>query len=327
MDATTENIEVQSNDTEQKPEPSMQDALFGKDAVPTVDEAEKTEAALPSDAEAPSDGSAEVVPEKEPQAEAGSEDDYTPPEGLSAKASERFQRLANENKQYKEFGTPEQLQSMRDDAQTLDVFRGKVAESQMSPEELEGVFEYTKALKSGDFQTVEKYLEAQVKQFQMLTGKRLNADPLAQYPDIAEKMNGLELDDDTALQMAQARFIHEQQQKLIQSQQAQALQSQQQEAYENQVREQAINDVVAMSNQWKTTDILWSERAPMIQEFIQNELQGVPPNQWTGMIKAYYTALTKQVTPPRSPSPLRPNNMGAGAGNQAPTNMGEALWS
>ena len=152
MDATTENIEVQSNDTEQKPEPSMQDALFGKDAVPTVDEAENSEA--------PSDGSAEVVPEKEPQAEAGSEDDYTPPEGLSAKASERFQRLANENKQYKEFGTPEQLQSMRDDAQTLDVFRGKVAESQMSPEELEGVFEYTKALKSGDVQTVEKYLEA-----------------------------------------------------------------------------------------------------------------------------------------------------------------------
>ena len=83
---------------EQTVEPSsMHDALFPEsesvDPAESVDEADKA-----------NEDDATGQPDPDAKEE---EDDHTPPDGLTPKASERFQRLANENKAYRELGTPE----------------------------------------------------------------------------------------------------------------------------------------------------------------------------------------------------------------------------
>lgn len=306
--------------TDQAVEPaSMHDALFpeGDGKIGAEDSDDKVEAEAP-DAKQDAD---------KPEPEADSEDEHTPPEGLTPKASERFQRLANENKAYREFGTPEQVQAMRTDVDTLNEFRSRIADSQMNQQELEGVFEYTKALKSGDFATVGKFLQEQVYQYEMLSGQRLNVDPLGAYPDLRERAGMME-DEGLLMEAARARYMQElqQRQQVAMQQQVQSVQAQ--EYQEQQARQQAVNDLSAWAADVSRTDILWAERAPKINEFIQNGLKDLLPNQWKPAVQAFYTALSQVQSAPmqRSPNALRPNNLGAASGNKTPTSMGEALW-
>lgn len=303
---------------EQTVEPSsMHDALFPEsesvDPAKSVDEADKA-----------NEDDATGQPDPDAKEE---EDDHTPPDGLTPKASERFQRLANENKAYRELGTPEQIQAMRADVDTLNEFRSRIIDSQMNQQELEGVFEYTKALKSGDFATVGKFLQEQVYQFEMLSGQRLNVDPLGAYPDLKQRADGME-DESVVFEAARGRYIHEMQQR----QQAQLQQQQQtiqMQEYQDQVaRQQAVDDLSAWAVDVARTDILWQERAPKINEFIQNGLKDLLPNQWKPAVQAFYTALSQAQNTPasRSPNALRPNNLGTASGNKAPANMHEAMW-
>ena len=303
---------------EQTVEPSsMHDALFPEsesvDPAESVDEADKA-----------NEDDATGQPDPDVKEE---EDDHTPPDGLTPKASERFQRLANENKAYRELGTPEQIQAMRADVDTLNEFRSRIIDSQMNQQELEGVFEYTKALKSGDFATVGKFLQEQVYQFEMLSGQRLNVDPLGAYPDLRERAGMME-DEGLLMEAARARYM----QDLQQRQQAQLQQQQQtiqmQEYQDKVARQQAVDDLSAWAVDVARTDILWQERAPKINEFIQNGLKDLLPNQWKPAVQAFYTALSQAQNTPasRSPNALRPNNLGTASGNKAPANMHEAMW-
>lgn len=307
---------------EQTVEPSsMHDALFpeGDDVkVGAEDSDDKVEAESP-DVKQDAD---------KPEPEADSEDEHTPPEGLTPKASERFQRLANENKAYREFGTPEQVQAMRTDVDTLNEFRSRIADSQMTQDELEGVFGYTKALKTGDFATVEKFLQEQVYQLQMLTGKRLNVDPLGAYPDLRERAGMME-DEGLLMEAARARYMQDLQQRQQVAMQQQAQSAQAQEYQEQQARQQAVNELSEWADKVSKTDIMWKERAPQINKFIVEGLNDLLPNQWKPAVEAFYTALSQVQSAPmqRSPNALRPNNLGAASGNKAPSTMSEALWS
>ena len=309
-EVATEAVEVPT-----EPE-SLEDALWSDDKVEGEQPAAETE-----------DDAGESAPEAEKTPEEP-EDEYAAPEGLSEKANVRFQKLANENKQYKSFGSVDQLQNMQADAQTLDTFRGRIADCGMQPTELDAVFEYTKAVKSGNWQTVERYLQDQLYQFQVLTGKRLNVDPLQAFPDLRGDVDDMTMSEQHALEIARARTLGNMQNQQQQAQAQQQQMLQQQQAQEQQVTDAALQQIEQLTLGWMASDVLWAERQPLLKNYLEKTLGNQPPHTWAAGLQAYYDALsTQSVNRTRSPNALRPNAMGAQSAGKEPASMADALWS
>lgn len=257
-----------------------------------------------------------------------SEDDYAPPDGLSEKANVRFQKLANENKQYKAFGSVEDVQNMQADVQTLNTFRERIADCGMLPNELESVFEYTKAVKRADWQTVERYLQDQLYQFQVLTGKRLNVDPLQAFPDLRSGVDEMAMSEQHALELARARTLGNLQSQQQQAQLAQQQAHQQQQMQEQQATESALQQVEQLTRHWMASDVLWAERQPLLRNYLEKTLGNQPPQTWAAGLQAYYDALNAQAANrARTPNALRPNAMGNQNAGKEPQSMADALWS
>ena len=256
------------------------------------------------------------------------EDEYAPPDGLSEKANVRFQKLASENKRYKALGSIEDVQNMQADVQTLNTFRERIADCGMLPNELESVFEYTKAVKRADWQTVERYLQDQLYQFQVLTGKRLNVDPLQAFPDLRSGVDEMTMSEQHALELARARTLGSIQNQQQQAQLAQQQVYQQQQMQEQQVTESALQQVEQLTREWMATDVLWAERQPLLKNYLEKTLGNQPPQTWAAGLQAYYDALNAQsVNRARTPNALRPNAMGSQSAGKEPQSMADALWS
>ena len=313
---------------EQSNEPAnMHDALFGDDAIAS----EIDDDMQPKPAEEATDGE-EVKPEvkadAEEKPEEAEDEDLTPPDGLSPKASERFQRLANGNKSYREFGTLEELQVMREEAQTLHVFRDRIMDSQMQPDELDKVFEYTKAVKTGNWDGAEKFLQEAAYQFAVLTGRKLNVDPLNAYPDLKESVDGMSLDEAHANEIAKNRYLADIQNQKQQTQASEQQYQHQQAAQFEAVRGQAIQQLTGLTQQWSSNDVMWPEREQQIASFISTELSNKSPAVWVEAVSAYYKALQTVPTQSRqrAPNSLRPTAMGSNNGGKAAQSMADALW-
>ena len=307
---TVENESVLESEQAQ----SMDDALWGGETDAVSENVETTDT---------QEADAEQIKQAADTEEVAEESD-APPEGLSPKASERFQKLANENRTYKEFGSPEELTLMREDARTLGAFRERVMDCGMQPDELDKVFMYTKAVKTGDWATAKRFLQEQAYQFAVMSGEELVADPLGAYPDLKQSVDGMTLDKEHAAEMARVRHMTEVNQR-NQAQLAQNNQVHQQLAHE---RESALQQVDAMASGWAKSDLLWAEREPLMGQYIENELVKLPAHMWAAGLQAFYSALQAQPQQQRArtPNPLRSNNMGTANAGAAPTSMADALW-
>lgn len=316
-EVVTEQVDTATESVVETSEPkTLEDALWSDETKLDVSDVEQT---------ASENKEAEPGPEKTIEEH---EDDYSPPDGLSEKANVRFQKLANENKRYKALGSIEDVQNMQADVQTLNTFRERIADCGMLPNELESVFEYTKAVKRADWQTVERYLQDQLYQFQVLTGKRLDVDPLQAFPDLRSGVDEMAMSEQHALELARARTLGNLQSQQQQAQLAQQQAYQQQQMQEQQVTESALQQVEQLTREWMATDVLWAERQPLLKNYLEKTLGNQPPQTWAAGLQAYYDALNAQsVNRARTPNALRPNAMGSQSAGKEPQSMADALWS
>ena len=136
----------QPSENPDEPE-TLQEAMFGGGG----EEQPEPEADAPQEPEPDKDGAAEKPDEKsEP-------DDLAEPDGLGEKASARFQALANEVKEYRaKDGDYQQM------AETVQEFQRLAQESCNNAEEVTDLFDYAKAVKTGDYDKVEQYLKQQI---------------------------------------------------------------------------------------------------------------------------------------------------------------------
>ncbi len=296
------------NQPSEKPdEPeTLQEAMFGGGG----EEPTEPEADAPQEPEQDKDGAAEKPDEKsEP-------DDLAEPEGLGEKASARFQALANEVKEYRaKEGDYQQM------AETVQEFQRLAQESCNNAEEVTDLFDYARAVKSGDYDKVEQYLKQQIVQFEAISGRSLTVDLLSQFPDLQQQAEEMTLDPKVAHELAQARWRQQQQQQSQQAQQAQWQAEQQRQAEFN----QAVQDVNELSMQYAKSDVLWPEFEPKVLAFAKNELSQMPPNQWKFALQTFYNGLKQAANPVRQKvQPLR-GGMPAG-GAAAPQSLEEAMF-
>lgn len=232
------------------------------------------------------------------------------PEGLSEKASERFRALANEAKALREEKAEWQQVS-----ESVRVFQESVRESFNDVQEVENLFAYGKAVKNGDWDTVEQILSEQVRQFEVMSGKRLSVDLVSKYDDLQQRLESFEMDEEQAREIAQARYLREMQQQAfneqrqLEQQQRQQLAAEQQQLEEERrreaIRNQAIADVNQLCAEYAKTDVFWPEREQRLAEFARSAVASLPPESWASTIKAFYDGIKNNTPTKGGAVPIR----------------------
>ena len=312
----------QQQQPETTPEPqSLEEAMFGAEpeAAEAAPEQEQPEAASAENTDA-ADKPAEDKPAAEQPTEPAQDADLTEPEGLGEKASARFRELAN---QVKEYRAKDAYYQQMDE--TVQEFQRLAQESCNNGEEVAQLFDYAKAVKTGDFDTVEAYLRRQIQQFEALSGRSLQADLLSAYPDLQQQIGEMGLDAEMARQVAAARWQQQQQQEMLKQQQARQQQELLQQQQWQETRNQAAQGINDFSAQMAKTDVMWPQIEPKLVEYAQTQLGSLPPEQWLPAIQAFYNGIKQTMAPVRQAvQPLRAS--AAAAARAEPQTLEDAMF-
>ena len=312
--------EQQQPESQSEPQ-SLEEAMFGAEpeAAEAAPEQEQPEAAPAENTEA-ADKPAEDKPAAEQPTEPAQDADLTEPEGLGEKASARFRELAN---QVKEYRAKDAYYQQMDE--TVQEFQRLAQESCNNGEEVAQLFDYAKAVKTGDFDTVEAYLRRQIQQFEALSGRSLQADLLSAYPDLQQQIGEMGLDAEMARQVAAARWQQQQQQEMLKQQQARQQQALLQQQQWQETRNQAAQGINDFSAQMAKTDLMWPQIEPKLVEYAQTQLGNLPPEQWLPAIQAFYNGIKQTMAPVRQAvQPLRAS--AAAAARAEPQTLEDAMF-
>jgi hypothetical protein len=251
------------------------------------------------------------------------DDDLKPLEGAKQSTQDRFQKitegykaatakvetLTQENQRYKE---------------SFDSLRQLGFADEEAANDLVEFSEYRSALASGDATKFTEIINAQLKQFQSLHGKpvQIGGSIISDHPDLQQKVDNLELDENTALEVARARNLQERINRDSQRQVQQTQSAQQSQ----QLIMSAVNEVEAMEASWRKNDPDFMAVLPELQESIAEIRTKMHPTQWPVAIEMQYKAIKKALAAAavnRQTTPLRGN--GHMSTSRQPTNMQEAV--
>ena len=183
--------------------------------------------------------------------------------------------------------------------------------------------EFRKTLHSGNLKGARDMLLSQVREISLQLGEAPQLDPLAQHQDLSEALQGQQIPQPLAYEIAQRRE-REQRDAQMRQQQATHHQSQQQAMQEQQ---QAFDKIDAISRQWETTDPDFKEIAPLLVGQVEQIVKTLPPNAWESAIRMQYTQLKEAASrwrqPPQAQTMLR--NSGNPAGKPVAANFTDAL--
>lgn len=262
-------------------------------------------------------------------APAVAEDPTKMPEGLGPKAQERFQTLANSNKELTAKVEHFETKIMP----AVQAMQETWTENQVQPEQFQQAMAVVGMMNRGDFAGAQAALMQQLQVLAAHTGQTLQVDPLQAHPDLLEQVNTLQMSREAAATVAQARVtqqMHQQGQQRQNQQLEQQRQQQEQEQQFQQQRGQAQADVNTFCLQMKKTDLDYSAIEEQLLPAIPELLQDVPPQRWAAVVQRQYQLIKSAVgsvrRTPTQPGmqPLRPT--GQGGGTPQPKTMAQAMW-
>jgi len=297
------------------------DKLSGK-------EPEKEEEARPTE---------EMPPEKTPEEQERDRIEalHTIPRGLKGEARGQFKALSDHAKELAE-KQEEQRQQYEQVSERINTFEEIIKDSGATPEVLSAHFQYIKHVTSGDLDAALNFIEGERRALAEALGRPLDGvDLLADFPDLKERVDRMEIDEETARELASARRAQQQHQHQTEQAQTAAQQRQQAEQLQQQ-RQEALGGIQswieAQSKTMFPTD--WEAIETRIAAYLQSEstqrlLSKTPPSEWLDHIKAQYDVLkdfaaSRGPSAGDSPTPLRPRGAGGKVARE-PANAEEAV--
>ena len=283
-----------------------------KDGVPAPDQA----AALAAQAAA----SAPATPE----------DPTKMPEGLGAKAQERFQTLANSNKEL----TAKVERFEAEIMPAVQAMQQTWTENQVQPEQFQEAMAIIGMMNRGDFAGALQALQPQLQLLAAHAGQSVTVDPLAGHADLQNLVQTLQMTPEAAAEVARARAMQGAQQQHQQRQQQQADQQRQQQEQaqqHQQARAKAQADVNTFCVGKSKTDLDYSAIEAQLLPVLPQLLADVPPARWAAMVEQQYNLIKGAVgaarRTPAAPAvqPMRPGGLGGGA--PQPKTMFDAMWN
>lgn len=333
--STPPDIDTAPADGGSKPA-SLLEAMFGAKPAETPeakaerlrDEAGRFAKAPPAapaapGAQPPATAKTGTQPPAAPKSGDGKTDPTAMPEGLTPKAQERFQALANTNKELT--SKVAEYEPIVSSARALqETFR----EHGVKREQFDQAMTVVGMMNRGDYQGALRVLDEQRALISMALGQPLpGADPLAKFPDLREDVDNLRMPEARAIEIARQRTAQAAQQQTQQREQ-QSLQKQQAEQEQLKQGQLAVDRFCAGKMK---TDIDYPRiEALLIEQINEGLLKDIPPNLWSGIVEKTY-ALIKQsagIARPQAAAPagsvLRPS--GGESPRQAPRSLAQAMW-
>lgn len=310
------------------PEPSLEEAALAAmdeglaTEQPASDPVEPADAAPEKDAPAadPVPGTPEAAAAEASKAEAAKpeRDEATETEittlGLKEKAAERFRALTGEVKELapiKEALTKAgikdvaELPQLAQHAQFGRELYQQVQETGASPEQYGQALDYLRVVtraNQGDMKAAEQayaVMEQELASLAKMLGKDVPGvvDPLADYPDLVQKVANGDFDRAAALEIARSRTTE----TLSRARQAANDQQGQAEA----ARNQAAQDLNALGAELSVSDPHYAAKAPILVAQLQQIRDDLPPAKWAAAARRLYAAIPNPVAAP-VPAPVTP---------------------
>lgn len=250
------------------------------------------------------------------------------PEGLSPKAQERFQTLANTNKELSA-----KVQEYEPIVQQALGLQETFREHGIRREQFDQAMQVVGMMNRGDLDGALKALDEQRRQIALVMGRPLpGVDALSQFPDLRGEVDNLQMSEERALEIARGRVRDQQLQQQGQRQQqenAQRQREQETQRHQEQASKQGQLAVDQFCKARMADDLDYARIEPLLLKEIQEGLlQDVPPQRWAALIEKTYGLIKQTASATRASgttaSVLRPT--GGESPRQAPKTMHEAMW-
>lgn len=255
------------------------------------------------------------------------EDAFKEPEGLSEGAQERFRSLVSMVRERD--AQLEQVQAQAGEMrQAVEGFQRMIVDSGANDQELVALFDFARAIKSGNWSAAEPMLAHLTQQYRVAMGRDPNgADPFSAHPDLAQAVQEGKITAEAAREVLRARQVLADEQRRTQAVQAE---QQTQQQYIAGVQ-RATAEVGQMVRQWSATDLDWPKKQAMLQTQAVEIAKALPPEQWGFALQSAYKVIGEtlkasapvRATPAAGAQPLRPS--AASVGRREPANMAEAI--
>lgn len=286
-----------------------------EDAAKTADERARDEQGRFAK-KAEEDAAAKAAEAAKPKAEA-KPGEVPMPEGLTPKAQDRFRELTHRVAEASQ--RAEAAEAMNNQ------FREMLQQTGGTAEDFAQAFDYITSMKRCDLQSALNLLDSQRRQISLMMGRPLpGADPLAEFPDLRQRVDGYQMDEQAAIELARAR----KQAEALSNQRQQSIQTEQQTQHVLQAKQSAMSEVDRMGAEWAARDPDYAAKEEIILKQIPMIAKQFPPQMWAAQVRIMYETLSampmaQQQQRQNTPPPLRPS--GQGGGNRKPSNMLEAL--
>jgi DNA-binding transcriptional regulator of glucitol operon len=324
-------VEESSQDEQQEEAQSTEEAVL--DAIGLGEEEPSAEGGQvdapnadekPAEADAPVENKPEVE-QAEKKHDGLTDADLAPLDSKNPKTNERFQKVTEGYKQEKAQRESLQAEVSRYQ-QSFDSLRQLGYADEGAAHDLVNFSEYRKAIYSGDENTFSKIISDQIKQFESLYGKKISisSSALDDHPDLKEKVDALDIDESTALELVRSREL----QARINREAQNRTQAQQTEAERTQELSGVVASVEQLQENWQRNDPDFPAILPHLQPLMAEIGSKYPPALWPQLLELQYKSLKKALSESQSASrgnntPLRGN--GRQGAKPAPSSPQEAV--
>ena len=206
----------------------------------------------------------------------------------------RADTLVAENTRYKE---------------SFDALRSLGFTDEAAAQDLVALSGYRHILATGDVDLFTKTISDQIREFESLHGKKVSiqASALDKFTDLKEKVDNLELDEETALELARSRSLQE---RATRDKSARQDMQVQKDTSQAQI-DTAVTAIESMQSSWIKTDPDYKAILPYLQPQMADIGSNYPAHMWPSLIKMQYqtlkTALVSAAQPRQTHQPIRGN--------------------
>jgi len=239
------------------------------------------------------------------------------PEGLQPAAQARFQALANANRELTE--------KYDNSNRQVEYVRETFGQHGINQVQFEQAANVLGMMNRGDLRGALKVLDEQRAHISLALGEALpGIDALAGHPDLRQAVDGLEITEARALEVARLR---QQAQTTERAQQQHQQSTQQAQAAEQEFKRAQI-DVDAFCQQMAKDDINYQAIEALLLPAIGKLLEGVPAPRWAAVVKNQYEFIKSALRTARPAAPVINALRATGAASpaQAPKTAYEAMW-
>lgn len=287
--------------------------------------AEQAQAAAPGAAPAAPAPAPKPAQAAAPAAPKPGEDPDAMPEGLTPQSQQRFQRLVSEKREVQ--AKLEELTAKHDEQ--VGYIRETFQRAGIQKEQFEQMVGLAALYNQGDYAGYQRALASELQRVQLLTGQAVQqVDALAGFADLRQAVDNAQITEAHAIEIARSREAS----RLQQHAQQQRQQVEQTQQAQQQAARTGMLAVDEVCRQLQATDIDYPAIEARLLPRVAELLQGVPPQQWAGVVRAQYQILKDAIADTRrsaggggQPSQvLRPT--GAASTAAAPRTMFEAMF-